>query len=89
MTSRMLLLTAVTLAGCGSGGGFPDAPQDDAPPAPGTFTLEWAVTDTNNNLITCDQIGAQSVTAASASAPTLINLTDRTVDLGVVYEAAP
>jgi hypothetical protein len=33
--------------------------------------------------------GAHSVTATSASAPALIDLTDRTVDPSVVYEAAP
>ncbi|CAN5505927.1 hypothetical protein BH11MYX1_BH11MYX1_18640 [soil metagenome] len=50
------------LAACGSGGGFPDAREIDAPPPTGTFTLDWALTDLANNNITCDQVGAQSVT---------------------------
>lgn len=50
------------LAACGSGGGFPDAREIDAPPPTGTFTLDWALTELDNNSITCDQVGAQSVT---------------------------
>jgi hypothetical protein len=50
------------LAACGSGGGFPDARVIDQPPPGGTFTLDWALGDTGNNAITCDQVGAQSVT---------------------------
>lgn len=63
MTSRALYLVTATLIGCGSGGGFPDAPEIDSPPPLGTFSLAWSLTDTNNQPITCDQIGAQSVTA--------------------------
>ena len=55
-------LFVVCLAGCGSGGGFPDARPIDAPPPKGTFTLAWAVTDTNSNVVTCDQLGANAVT---------------------------
>jgi len=50
------------LFGCGSGGGFPDARQIDAAPPTGTFTLDWSVTDANGQAITCDQVGAQTVT---------------------------
>ena len=64
MTWRPFLLPAVAgLAACGGGGGFPDATIDVGPPAPGSFSLAWSVTDTMGNAITCDQIGAQSVTA--------------------------
>ncbi len=59
---RGLVLSAAWLAGCGSGGGFPDAPPIDSPKPPGTFDLAWKVTDTSGNVITCDQIGAQTVT---------------------------
>ena len=62
MSARGLVLT-VAVAGCGSGGGFPDAPPIDSPPPLGTFSLAWSVTDTTGTGITCDQIGAQTVTA--------------------------
>lgn len=55
-----LVLGAV---GCGSGGGFPDAREIDGPPPGGTFTLDWSVTNTSNQPITCDEIGGLSVTA--------------------------
>ncbi len=50
------------LAGCGSGGGFPDATPIDSPKPPGTFDLAWSLKGTGGNTITCDQIGAQAVT---------------------------
>lgn len=49
------------LAGCGSGGGFPDARVNDAAP-PGTFSLDWAVTDEGGGRISCDTVGAYTVT---------------------------
>ena len=55
-----LLVVAV---GCGSGGGFPDARPIDAPPPGGTFSLDWSLTNTSNQPITCDEIGGLSVTA--------------------------
>jgi hypothetical protein len=58
----MRALSFCLLAACGSGGGFPDAREIDARPPTGTFTLDWALTDLANNHITCDQVGAQSVT---------------------------
>jgi hypothetical protein len=48
---------------CGDGGGFPDAPLPDGPPPNGTFSLDWSLTDTNGAAITCDQVGALTVTA--------------------------
>ncbi len=63
MMSRALALVTVALVGCGDGGGFPDAPVVDSPPAPGTFTLAWTVSNTGGTAITCEQIGAQAVTA--------------------------
>lgn len=64
MTCRSFLLPAVaSLAACGGGGGFPDAPIDVGPLPPGNFTLAWSLTDTMGAAITCEQIGAQSVTA--------------------------
>jgi len=50
------------VAACGSGGGFPDAMTIDSPPPTSTFTLAWTVSDANNNPISCDKIGAVSVT---------------------------
>jgi hypothetical protein len=60
MAGRLWLVFG--LAACGSGGGFPDGRAIDVAPPGGTFTLDWAVTDAGNQNITCDQIGAQSVT---------------------------
>ncbi|MEO8550533.1 MAG: hypothetical protein ABI678_11190, partial [Kofleriaceae bacterium] len=56
-------LGPLLLAACGSGGGFPDARPIDSPPPTGTFSLAWTVSDVNNAPITCDQVGAQAVTA--------------------------
>jgi hypothetical protein len=61
MSVRALVLVAAV--GCGGGGGFPDAREIDGPPPGGTFTAAWAVTNTNGQAITCDEIGAISVTA--------------------------
>lgn len=47
---------------CGSGGGFPDAPPPDVAIPGGTVSLEWALTDLQGRPITCDEIGAQTVT---------------------------
>lgn len=58
----MRALSFCLLVACGSGGGFPDARELDARPPTGTFTLGWTLTDLGNNSITCDQVGAQSVT---------------------------
>src|SRR5689334_13501818 len=55
---------ALPIVACGSGGGFPDArPPDGAAPG-GHFALAWALTDTAGQPVTCDQLGALSVTAA-------------------------
>lgn len=59
---RGVFLSTVFVAACGDGGGFPDAPPIDTPPPPGTFDLAWSLKDTSGNTITCDQIGAQTVT---------------------------
>jgi hypothetical protein len=48
---------------CGDGGGFPDAALPDGPPPTGTFSLAWSLTDTNGAPVTCDQVGALTVTA--------------------------
>lgn len=66
MSSGCLYVVAAAALGsfaCGDGGGFPDAPVPDGPPPTGTFSLAWSVTDTNGGAVTCDQIGAQTVTA--------------------------
>ena len=57
-----LIVLCLLVAACGSGGGFPDARAIDAAPPKGTFTLDWAVTDANGNVVTCDQLGATAVT---------------------------
>lgn len=47
---------------CGSGPGFPIDAAIDAPPPGGTFSVDWAVTDTTGNAISCAQIGGISMT---------------------------
>jgi hypothetical protein len=56
-------LVALAVSACGDGGGFPDAPGPDSPPPTGNFSLAWSVTDESGGAVTCDQIGAQTVTA--------------------------
>jgi hypothetical protein len=46
--------------GCGSGGGFPDAPPDRAVLG-GTLSLAWSLQDTAGRPLTCEQIGAAFV----------------------------
>jgi hypothetical protein len=58
-----ICIGGLLLGACGSGGGFPDARVIDAPPPGGTFTLDWSVTDLGNQNVSCDKIGATSVTA--------------------------
>ncbi|MFN0248758.1 MAG: hypothetical protein ACKV2T_17850 [Kofleriaceae bacterium] len=60
---RRLFVPSFLLSACGDGGGFPDAPGPDSPPPTGTFSLAWTVTDEGGAPVTCDQIGAQTVTA--------------------------
>ncbi|HVK83266.1 MAG TPA: hypothetical protein VM513_04115 [Kofleriaceae bacterium] len=59
---RTVLLGAA-LAACGDGGGFPDAPGIDSPSANGSFSMMWTIADTGAQVISCDRVGAQSVTA--------------------------
>ena len=58
---RALLLTAA-IAGCGDGGGFPDAPLPEGIPPGGSIALAWRVTDMAGADISCDSIGGQAVT---------------------------
>ncbi len=62
MIRRSFVALALCSA-CGDGGGFPDAPEPDGPPPNGTFSLAWSVTDEGGGPVTCDQVGAQTVTA--------------------------
>ena len=50
------------VAACGGGGGFPDAPVIDSPSPSATFSVAWTVNDTTNQPVSCDRIGAVSVT---------------------------
>jgi hypothetical protein len=58
------LLMALPLGACGGGGDEADAApgQPDAPPAKGTFSLTWTLTDTMGAAITCDTVKAAQVT---------------------------
>lgn len=60
---RRLLLGVALAAGCGSGGGFPDAAPDVSPPGPGFFKVDWVVTDANSQPLDCSRISAAAVTA--------------------------
>lgn len=65
---RVVLSTALLgaiVAGCGDGGGFPDAVPIDQPPASGTFSLMWAVKDPSGATLDCAEIGAQAVTVTT------------------------
>ena len=52
----------LALAACGDAGGFPDAPLPDSPIPGGTMSLRWMLTDADGQPLTCDRIGAQTVT---------------------------
>lgn len=60
-------LLAVVVLGCGSGGGFPDAPAEAIPLGPAKFTVEWKVADTSGAAIDCDKISGAAVTATLTS----------------------
>lgn len=59
----MALGCSSLLLGCGGGGGFPPDAGIDGPPPTGNFTLAWSLKSTTNEVIACETIGAQSVTA--------------------------
>ena len=58
------LLLGLSIVACGSGGGFPDARPPDVAAPGGHFALAWSLTDTAGQPVTCDQLGAQAITAA-------------------------
>ena len=60
LCSYALVVTAI---GCGGGGGFPDALEIDAAPPPGTFSLVWSAINTGGQPVSCESLGAQSMTA--------------------------
>jgi hypothetical protein len=46
---------------CGNGGGFPDAPNIEPPPDPGTFSLGWAIHSGSGGALTCSDAMAAMV----------------------------
>jgi hypothetical protein len=52
------------LLGCGSGGGFPDAPAKQPPSDPGTIALSWSLVDSSGSATTCGSANATSVVVA-------------------------
>lgn len=54
---------ALALVACGGGGGFPDAPPIDNPPANGTLSFTWEIRDAGGDVIPCERVGALSMTA--------------------------
>jgi hypothetical protein len=52
------------LFGCGSGGGFPDAPAKQPPSDPGTIAVSWSLVDGSGSATTCGSANAQSVVVA-------------------------
>src|SRR5688572_20904608 len=58
----MRCFALVLVAACGGGGGFPvDAPPE-GPPVGGKFSVAWTLQDTNNQPITCGQVGGSLIT---------------------------
>ena len=54
----LLLLVAI---GCGSGGGFPDAPLHEPPAHPGEFAVTWSITDQHGAALSCQSANAIKV----------------------------
>ncbi|HUS27894.1 MAG TPA: hypothetical protein VMZ53_05280 [Kofleriaceae bacterium] len=61
MRSTLRFVCAGLLAACGGGGGFPDAKELDAAPT-GTFSATWSVIDQNNQPLSCERIGGNTMT---------------------------
>jgi hypothetical protein len=61
--SRAVVVLLVGVVACDSESGFPDARIPDASPVPGTVSLSWTITDTNDSsTIACDEANANTVT---------------------------
>jgi len=59
MRRRAALALAVAAASCGDDSGFPDA-RVDGPPARGTISLSWTISD-GDRVLTCDDVGSTTV----------------------------
>jgi hypothetical protein len=49
------------LVACGSGGGFPDAFKAPPPPDPGTFAINWTLSNASGSATTCAAANASTV----------------------------
>lgn len=62
----LLLMTMIAFpvgAGCGGGGGFPDAAAEPDATPQGTFSLDWSLVKmSDGTAVDCDQVGAVTVT---------------------------
>jgi hypothetical protein len=59
---RMVMMAAMAVApGCGGGSDNPDAGPIDAAVTRGTMSLAWSLTDLDDNPITCEDVGALSI----------------------------
>ena len=52
---------ALAFAGCGGGGGFPDAPRPIDAARPGTFAVAWTIEDMTMQPISCMTANADQV----------------------------
>jgi hypothetical protein len=60
---RASAVVVLFVVGCDSEAGFPDARLPDAALPPGTLSVAWTITDTNDSMqITCDEANATTVT---------------------------
>jgi hypothetical protein len=70
------LLGVVVASACGDGGGFPDARGPDAPPVGGTFTLAWSLADDGGAPVSCEQVGALTLTVIARNTQIAGGLTE-------------
>lgn len=81
---RAAVAPILILVACGGGGGFPDAPvKHDATLPPGTIKVAWSLTDDTGAPITCDQVGAITMTATLRS-PSIVGGQTQVFTCGVL-----
>ncbi len=92
LAAALFIGLVVGLAGCGSGGSFPDAPAKDAPPPTGTISTSWSIVSSVATPLTCVQVQGVFVTATIENIDTVGGTTELfscNAGLGTSEDLAP